>query len=223
MKLVIGNKNYSSWSLRAWLLLRQTAIPFEEEKISFNAPDFKARVGRYSPVGKVPVLVDDDLVVWDSLAIAEYLAEKYPEKKLWPEDRSARARARSFCAEMHSGFAAMRNHMGMNCELLVKSVLFDVAVQRDVQRMLEIWRECRERYAGEGPFLFGPFTIADAFFAPVTRRFVSYGTVLPEVGQRYVDTMTSLSSMQEWLAAGLAEHDFVEEDEPYRRRPTQQA
>lgn len=216
MKLVIANKNYSSWSLRAWLLLRHAGIPFEEEKISFNAPDFKARVLRHSPTGRVPVLVDGDRVVWDSLAIAEYVAEKYPDKQLWPEDAAARAHARSVSAEMHSGFAAMRQHMAMNCELSLKNVLFDVAVQRDVARVVDIWSACRARHAAVGPFLFGRFSVADAFFAPVTRRFVTYGTDLPEVARRYVETMGELPAMREWLAEARAEHDFVVEDEPYR-------
>src|SRR5215510_10052942 len=142
MRLIIGNKNYSSWSLRAWLLLKHPSIPFDEEKISFNAPDFKEQMKRYSPVGKIPVLVDDEVVIWDSLAIAEYVAEKHWEKKLWPEDRAARARARSICAEMHSGFRAMRSRMTMNCELMLPNVMFELDVQRDVERILEIWGDC---------------------------------------------------------------------------------
>jgi glutathione S-transferase len=219
MKLIIGNKNYSSWSLRPWLLLRQAAIPFDEEKISFNAPDFKERVKRYSPVGKVPVLVDGDVVVWDSLAIVEYVAERHPEKKLWPEERATRARARSMCAEMHSSFTAMRNRMPMNCGLSLSGVLFDVEVQRDVNRILEMWRECRDRHGARGRFLFGDFSVADAYFAPVTRRFKTYGTKLPDFAQSYVETVHALPAMQEWLAAAEGEHDFVEEDEPYRLPP----
>jgi len=220
MKLVIGNKNYSSWSLRAWLLLRNAGIPFDEEKISFNAPDFKKRVRRYSPAGKVPVLIDGDVIVWDTLSIAEYVAEKYWEKKLWPEDRAARARARSICAEMHSSFSAMRNRMSMNCELSLPTVLFETEVQRDVDRVVEIWRDCREGFKARGRFLFGEFTVADAYFAPVTCRFVTYGTVLPEFARRYVDAIASLPAMQDWLAAARAEHDFVEREEPYRHSST---
>jgi glutathione S-transferase len=216
MKLVIANKNYSSWSLRPWLLLKHAGVPFEEEKLSFNDPEFKARVRRYSPVGKVPVLVDGDVVVWDSLAISEYVAERHPEARLWPEDAAARARARSICAEMHSGFAAMRNHMGMNCELSLPGVLFDRNVQADIARVLDIWRSCREAHEGKGPFLFGRFSVADAFFAPITRRFVTYGTPLPAVAKQYVDTISGLPAMREWLAEALAENDFVLEDEPYR-------
>jgi glutathione S-transferase len=221
MKLVIANKNYSSWSLRPWLLLKQAGIPFEEEKLSFNDPQFKARVRRYSPVGKVPVLVDGDLAIWDSLAIAEYVAEKHPDARLWPEDVAARARARSICAEMHSGFAAMRNRMGMNCELALKGVIFERDVQADVARVLDIWRSCREAHHAKGPFLFGRFSVADAFFAPVTRRFVTYGTPLPAFAKEYVETIGALPAMREWLAEALAEHDYVLEDEPYRTAPGQ--
>jgi len=216
MKLVIANKNYSSWSLRPWLLLKQAGIPFEEEKLSFNDPEFKARVRRYSPVGKVPVLVDGDLVVWDSLAIAEYVAERHPEAHLWPEEVVARGRARAICAEMHSGFAAMRNHMGMNCELSLPGAIFQRDVQADVARVLDIWRACREAHQAQGPFLFGRFSVADAFFAPVTRRFVTYGTPLPAVARHYVETIAALPAMQEWLTEALSENDFFLEDEPYR-------
>jgi glutathione S-transferase len=218
MKLVIGNKNYSSWSLRPWLLLRQAGLPFEEELISFNAPDFKARVLRYSPSGKVPVLIDGDLAVWDSLAIAEYVAERFPEKRLWPEAREARARARSISAEMHSGFQDLRSRMTMNCSLRVTNVLFDKKVRREQARLVEIWREARERFGAGGPFLFGHFTVADAFFAPVTIRFTAYGVQLPPVAQQYVETIQALPAMQEWMAAGRAERDYVDHDEPYRER-----
>src|SRR5262245_43517084 len=157
MKLLIGNKNYSSWSLRPWLLLTQLGIPFEEEKLSFNQPDFKARVRAYSPVGEVPVLIDGDLVVWDSLAIVEYLAEKFPDRGIWPADRAARARARSICAEMHAGFRAMRNALPMNCGLHFDWVPQDVQVQRDIARVIASWSDCRERYGAGGSFLFGAF------------------------------------------------------------------
>jgi glutathione S-transferase len=216
MKLLVANKNYSSWSLRAWLLLRHADIPFAEETLGFNAPDFKESVRRVSPAGRVPVLIDGDLVVWDSLAIAEYVAEKFPEKKLWPEERTARARARSMCAEMHAGFAAMRSRMPMNCELVLKNMLFDVDVQRDVERVVEMWSDCRGCHAAHGPFLFGRFSIADAYYAPVALRFVSYGTRLPDVARHYVATITGLPAMEEWLAAARAECDFFAEDEPYR-------
>jgi glutathione S-transferase len=219
MRLVIANKNYSSWSLRAWLLMRQADIPFAEERLSFNAPDFADRVRRYSPVAKVPVLVDGELVVWDSLAIAEYLAEKYPERKLWPAAREPRARARSLCAEMHSGFPTLRAQLPMNCELDLPGKELAPALRREIDRVIEIWSECRARAEGAGPFLFGGFTIADAYFAPVTRRFLSYHVALPEVARRYSDAISALPAVQEWTRDALAEHDFVVEDEPYRKPP----
>jgi glutathione S-transferase len=221
MKLVIANKNYSSWSLRPWLLLREAAIPFEEEVIRFNAPDFSERVRRYSPAGRVPILVDGEVVVWDTLAIAEYVAEKFPEKKLWPESRAARARARSICAEMHAGFSPLRNRMPMNCEATLPLGILEVVVQRDVDRIVEIWRDARAGYGAEGPFLFGRFSVADAYFAPVVWRFVTYVTPLAADAQAYVETMTGLASMKEWLAGARAENEFVGFDEPYRRPPIQ--
>lgn len=218
MKLVIANKNYSSWSLRAWLLLREAGIPFDEEMIGFNEPDFTERVRRYSPAGRVPVLIDGDLVVWDSLAIAEYVAEKYPDKKLWPEARIARAKARSICAEMHAGFADLRRRMPMNCELSLPLGALEVTVQRDVDRVVDMWREVRASHGTDGPFLFGRFTIADAYFSPVVWRFVTYDIPLPVQARSYVDTMRGLASMQDWLSAARAEKDFVRFDEPYRRQ-----
>jgi glutathione S-transferase len=219
MKLVIGNKNYSSWSLRPWLLLTHAGIAFKEEKLSFNAPDFKARALRASPAGRVPVLVDGDVAVWDSLAIAEYVAEKFPEKKLWPDDRAARARARSICAEMHAGFAALRAQLPMNCELHHPNVPLSEETRRDVDRIVRIWTECREAHAARGPFLFGEFSVADAYYAPVTRRFISYGISLPTIAVEYIATIDALPAMRQWVDAAKAEHDFVQEDEPYRRKP----
>ena len=219
MKLLIGNKNYSSWSLRPWLLLTHLQIPFEEEKLSFNDPAFKARVGQYSPVGQVPVLVDGDVAIWDSLAIVEYVAETFPDRGVWPGDRAARARARSICAEVHSGFGALRNAMPMNCALRLDWVPQDVQVQRDIARIVASWSDCRARFGAGGPFLFGAFSAADAFYAPVVRRFLGYAVKLPDVAAAYVATMDALPAMRAWVTAGLAEHDFVEMDEPYREPP----
>jgi len=216
MKLLIGNKNYSTWSMRPWILLRHAGIPFEEELVDFNAEDFKARVTKYSGAGKVPVLVDGELVVWDSLAICEYVAEKSPEKGLWPHNREARAVARSVCAEMHSGFQEMRSRLTMNCQVRFSNVLLPKQARREVSRIIEIWRDCRQRFGADGPFLFGRFSVADAFFAPVTMRFVAYGVDLPAVAKQYVDTIQGLPAMQEWIAAARTETSFVEEDEPYR-------
>ena len=150
MKLLIGNKNYSSWSLRSWLLLAHLDIPFQEETFSFNDPAWKAKVRRHSPPGKLPVLIDGDVVVWDTLAIVEYLAEKFPDRGIWPTDRTARARSRSICAEMHAGFTELRNRLPMNCELRLPFVPPDVAVHRDIGRILEMWTDCRGRFVTNG-------------------------------------------------------------------------
>jgi glutathione S-transferase len=216
MKLIIGNKNYSSWSMRPWMLLTGLDIPFEEEKLSFNDPQWKAKVRRHSPVGKVPVLVDGDVTVWDSLAIVEYVAEKFPDRAVWPRDRAARAHARAICAEMHAGFSHMRNHLGMNCELRLPNVAFDRETQHDIKRVIGLWSDCRARFGQGGPFLCGAFSAADAYYAPVVRRFVTYGVALPDVARAYVATMEELPAMRSWMSAALAEHEFVEWDEPYR-------
>jgi glutathione S-transferase len=219
MKLVIGNKNYSSWSLRPWLLLKQASIPFEEVKLSFGTPEFRAGVAKYSPSGRVPVLVDGELTVWDSLAIAEYVAEKFPDKGLWPASTAARAVARAACAEMHAGFQDLRSRMTMNCQVRLSNVLFDKKVRREVARICELWRDCRQRFGADGPFLFGRFGVADAYFAPVTIRFTNYGVELPPVARQYVDTVQALPALQEWIAAAKAETTFYEPDEPYREAP----
>ena len=210
--------NYSSWSMRPWLLLRQIEIPFEEEKISFNDPDFEKRVGTVSPVGKVPVLVDGDVVVWDSLAIVEYLAEKFPDRGIWPRDPRARARARSICAEMHAGFGALRDRLPMNCELVLANVPFERTVKRDIARVVASWTDCRARFGAEGAFLFGAFSTADAYYAPVVRRFLGFGVVVPEVAARYMTAVDALPAMRAWMAAALAEEEYVAMDEPYRDR-----
>jgi glutathione S-transferase len=219
MKLIIGNKNYSSWSLRPWLLLKQAGIPFEEEQLSFGSPDFQTRVRRHSPAGRVPVLIDGDLAIWDSMAIAEYVAEKFPDKGLWPDATPARALARSICAEMHAGFGELRSRMTMNCQFTAKNVLFDVKVRREAARLIAIWEDARQRYGAAGPFLFGRFTIADATFAPVTIRFASYGVELPPVARQYQETMQALPALQQWITAARAETEFYPPDEPYREQP----
>jgi glutathione S-transferase len=218
MRLLIGNMNYSSWSMRPWLLLTQLQIPFEEVKLSFNDPDFKRRVLAVSPVGKVPVLVDDDVVVWDSLAITEYLAEKFPERGIWPGDARARARARSICAEMHAGFGALRDRLPMNCELVLKNVPFERTVVRDIARIVSSWTECRDRFGAGGPFLFGAFSAADAHYAPVVRRFRGFSVAVPEAVAAYMAAVDALPAMRAWMTAALGEHDYVAMDEPYRDR-----
>jgi glutathione S-transferase len=223
MKLHIGNKNYSSWSMRPWVLMKQAGIAFDEVMVRFDSFDtdsaFKREVLRVNPVGKVPVLVDGDLVVWDTLAIAEYLAERFPEKALWPADVRARARARSVCAEMHAGFGALRNHFTMNIEASLPAIGEKVlkeqsAVRDDVARIVALWSELLEAHGG--PLLFGGFSIADAFFAPVVTRLRTYAVPVPPVVTAYMDRVVALPGVAAWIADALAEHDFVPFDEPYR-------
>ena len=223
LKLYIGNKNYSSWSMRPWVLLRQAGIPFEEVLARFDSfdPDsqFKATIAGISPTGKVPVLVDGDLAIWDTLAIAEYLAETYPEKHLWPQDKAARARARSVCAEMHSGFTALRGACPMNIEAHLPEVGALIwrdkpAVRADVQRLVDMWSGLLEQHGG--PMLFGDFSIADAFYAPVCMRLHSYGLPVPPHIQAYVQRVRALPGVKAWIDGALAEQDFREFEEPYR-------
>jgi glutathione S-transferase len=219
VKLVIGNKNYSSWSMRPWLLMTALGIPFEEHKLSFADPEWKQQALRFAPTGLVPVLVDGDVAIWDTLAITEYLAEKFPDRGIWPSAPAARARARSVVAEMHAGFSALRSTMPMNCELRVTLQPLDRAVRRDIARIFDLWTDCRAQVAPQaGPFLFGAFSAADAFYAPVTRRFVSYGVACPEVAARYVSTLEDLPAMRAWLTGALAEREFIASEEPFRDR-----
>lgn len=226
LQLFIGNKNYSSWSLRPWVLMNQAGIAFEEVMVRFDSLEegsaFKNLVGRINPVGKVPVLVDDGFAVWDTLAIAEYLAERFPEKRLWPADARARARARSVCAEMHSGFSALRNHCGMNIEASLPEIgrivwRDQAGVRADLARLSSMWGELLASHGG--PMLFGEFSIADAYFAPVCTRIRTYALPVEPAIQAYVDRVHALPAMQAWIAQALEEHDFVDFDEPYRARP----
>jgi glutathione S-transferase len=219
MKLLIGNKNYSSWSFRPWLVLKQAEIPFEEELISFNDPEFPIRVRRVSPSGRVPALVDGSLVVWDSLAIVEYLAEKFPDRQLWPAEAGARAVARSLCAEMHSGFQLLRSALPMNFQVRLPGAGWSVKVDREIDRIVTMWQDTRARFGAGGPLLFGRFSIADAFFAPVVPRFAAYAVKLPPAAQAYADAVAALPAYQEWAAAARAENDFFAPDEPYRFAP----
>lgn len=221
MRLIIGNKNYSSWSMRPWILLRHAGVAFDEVRLSFNSPTFKQEALRYSPVGKVPILVDGAITVWDSLAIAEYVAEKFRDKQLWPADAAARAHARAICAEMHAGFPNLRNRMSMNITARLPGLGWDIAVQRELERIASMWTELRQRHAALGPFLFGAFSIADAYFAPVVMRFQTYAPALPAALNAYRETMRALPAVQEWSAAAAQENEFVVEDEPYRLPPAQ--
>ena len=226
MKLYIGNKNYSSWSMRPWVMLKQAGIAFDEVMVRFDAftPDsqFKKRLGPVSPAGRVPVLVDDDgLVVWDTLAIAEYVAEKFPEANLWPAATAARARARSICAEMHSGFSNLRGACPMNIEASLAEAGALIwrdkpAVRSDVDRLVEMWSELLDEH--KGPMLFGAFTIADAYFAPVCMRLKSYALPVPPHIAAYVERVRALPGVKAWIGGALLEKDFLDFEEPYRLR-----
>ncbi|MFT3953372.1 MAG: glutathione S-transferase family protein [Piscinibacter sp.] len=224
MQLYVGNKNYSSWSMRPWVLMKQAGIPFEEKMLRFDAfsPDskFKTELARLTPAARVPVLVDDGLAVWDTLAIAEYLAERFPDKKLWPADSRARARARSVCAEMHSGFGALRSHFTMNIEASLPDVGARVlaeqpGVRADIERLVQMWSELLREHGG--PLLFGEFTIADAYFAPVVMRFATYAPPLPAEVTAYMARVQALPGVAAWIGDALAEQDFLDFEEPYRK------
>jgi len=214
LQLVIGNKNYSSWSMRPWLALRANHIPFEEVFIPlYTGEADKRKILGFTRSGKVPALVDGDVTIWDSLAIIEYAAERFAEARLWPEDRASRAHARSISAEMHSGFAALRNECGMNLHRPVGAIALSEAARADIARVQQIWIECRARHGKSGPFLFGAFGGADAMYAPVVHRFRTYAIeVAPEV-RDYMDAMMSLPAFQEWTRAALAETLVIEKFE----------
>ena len=221
LKLVIGNKTYSSWSLRAWLVLVEANIPFDEIVLPLSTPQFAKEIGRYSPTGRVPVLLDVDgdrtFAVWDTLAIAEYVAERFPEKTLWPVDARQRARARSVSAEMHSGFGALRSAWPMNVTATLPGRGWSVGVQNDLDRLCALWSELLDAHGG--PLLFGRFTIADAFFAPVISRLTTYGAEVPPRTALYRDAVLALDGMRRWIAEAREEMAFVVDDEPYRRAP----
>lgn len=204
LTLVIGDKNYSSWSLRPWLLMRHFGIAFDEVRLPLDTPEFVSGIARWSPSGRVPVLHRGDLVIWDSLAIAEYINETFLEGRGWPRDPDARAVARAVSAEMHSGFQAVRNDLPLNCRRRASGFVVRPDARRDIERILRIWRECRAR-AGEGPYLFGAFSIADAMFAPIVLRFQTYGVEIDAVERRYADTMLAMPALREWLAAAEGE------------------
>ena len=226
LKLFIGNKNYSSWSMRPWVLMRETCIEFQEVMLRFDSFDsgstFKAGLQDITPVGKVPVLTDKDFAVWDTLAIAEYLAEQFPEKNLWPRDTLARARARSVCAEMHSGFAGLRSACPMNIEAHLPeagalALRDQPAVRADLERLIALWRGLLAEH--HGPMLFGQFGIADAYFAPVVMRFVTYALPVPADVKAYMDRLCALPGVKAWTDGALAEKDFIDFEEPFRLHP----
>jgi len=212
LTLVIGNKAYSSWSLRPWLLLKHLGVAFQEITVPLHAPDAAAQIARYSPSGRVPVLLEGDQVIWESLAIAESLAERYPE--VWPTEAHRRVLARSAASEMHAGFTALREELPFNCRTRRSGVIPSPAAQADIERVATLWRTCRLTVSDdEGPWLFGGFTGADAMFAPVALRFYTYGIVLPEGAQAYVDTVRQDLHVQAWIQAARAETGVIPADE----------
>ncbi|MBH1963923.1 MAG: glutathione S-transferase family protein [Comamonadaceae bacterium] len=223
LKLYIGNKNYSSWSMRPWVLLKQSGIAFQEEMVRFDSfeadSQFKRTLAALSPTGKVPLLVDGSLAIWDTLAIAEYLAEAFPEKQLWPTDTKARAHARSACAEMHSGFSALRSACPMNIEASLPHIGALVVrdqpgVGADLHRLSSLWNEALSNH--DGPYLYGGFSIADAYFAPVVMRIKTYALPVPAPVQAYLDRVCALPGVKAWIDGALAEQDFLAFEEPYR-------
>jgi glutathione S-transferase len=223
LQLVIGNKNYSSWSMRPWVLMRHFGIDFEEIKLRLELTPgsaFHRALARYTPAGRVPVLLIDGFAVWDTLAIAEALADLHPDLPLWPRDARQRARARSLCAEMHAGFSALRNHFPMNIEATLPDVgarvlAAEAAPRQDLERIDSLW--CGQLEASGGPFLFGEFGIIDAYYAPVVARTRSYGLPLSTAARDYAARVWASPGVSAWAADALTEQDFIVEDEPYRR------
>ena len=213
LTLVIGNRNYSSWSLRAWLIMQFAGLNFDEIVIPLDQPDTKELILEHSPAGHVPVLHHGAVTVWDTLAIAEYVAETVPGARLWPETVQARAEARALCAEMHSGFEALRAALPMNVRVERPGVSLDHAVRADIDRIQKIWRTCRRRFSTVGPFLFGRLSIADAMFAPVVSRFATYRVDLDTLEREYAAAIYALPAMREWAAAAAAESWVLEEEE----------
>jgi glutathione S-transferase len=220
LTLVIGNKNYSSWSMRPWVLLKQLGIPFDEVKLRFHSEEWDAQIARWSPSGLVPVLWRGEQSVWDSLAIMETLHEWYPDKGVWPRDGAARAFARSCAAEMHAGFRDLRGNMPMNIRSSHPGKGMKAEVQANIDRIEKLWQEARQRFGSGGPFLFGAFSAADAMYAPVVMRFRTYAVKLAPGNASYCEAMLAAPGVRAWIVEALEEKEFVAEDEPYATAPT---
>lgn len=218
LTLVIGNKNYSSWSLRPWLLLKYFEIPFKEVLVPLYEGDYKERLLKFSPSGKVPILVHGRLAMGESLAIMEYVSELFPQKPMWPSNREQRAQARAISHEMHAGFVKLRKHMPMNVRGRHPGQGLTPEVEKDIARIQEIWTGCRKEFGSKGKFLFGPFTIADAMYAPVVTRFNTYGVKLSKEAQEYAQTILDLPAIQEWTGASTQESYVVAASEIYSRK-----
>jgi glutathione S-transferase len=219
LTLVVGNKNYSSWSMRPWVLLTQLGIPFEEVKLRFNSDEWNAQIERWSPSRLVPVLWRGEQSVWDSLAIMETVHEWFPDRGVWPADPVARAFARSAAAEMHSGFRALRTHMPMNIRASHPGKGMNAEVKGNIDRIVALWLEARRRFGAGGPFLFGAFCACDAMYAPVVMRFRTYAVPLDPQAERYCTAMRESSGVRAWIEGALQEKEFVAEDEPYATTP----
>jgi glutathione S-transferase len=219
LTLVIGNKNYSSWSMRPWVLMKQLGIPFEEVKLRFHSQEWDSHINRWSPSRLVPVLWHGQLSVWDSLAIMEALHEWFPDRGVWPKDPAARAFARSAAAEMHSGFRDLRSHMPMNIRASHPGKGMNPDVKANIERIVELWTEARRRFGAGGPFLFGAFCACDAMYAPVVMRFKTYAVALPDEAAQYCAAMREAHGIRAWIESALQEKEFVAEDEPYATAP----
>lgn len=212
MQLVIGNKNYSSWSMRPWLLLRHFNLEFEEVRIALFTQGFQERLSQYSPTLKVPVLLDGDETIWDSMAICEYVSEKYLEGAALPKAIQQRATCRSYCSEMHSGFNAIRSELPMNCRARRRLAL-NAPLAAECRRIDELWSQAREQHAAEGEYLFGEFSIADCMYAPIVSRFATYGVELSQKSSEYLETMLNTLAFREWLAAAELESETIADGE----------
>ena len=207
--LVIGNKNYSSWSLRPWLLLRHHGVDFEEVRLPLDTPEFARGIAAWSATRTVPAMRHGDLAIWDSLAICEYANEAFLDGAGWPRELDVRALARAACAEMHSGFVALRTRMPMNCRRRMQGLALSAEVRRDIERVLAVWRNCRTRHGAAGPFLFGTFSIVDAMYAPVALRFRTYGIEVDDNARTWMAALLGIPAMQEWLQAAAAEPESL--------------
>jgi glutathione S-transferase len=212
--LLIGNKKYSSWSLRPWIVMKQAGLKFDEQFVALQQPNTKANILKYSPSGKVPFLRHGKIEVWESLAICEYLNEAFPKAGLWPRDKAARAQARAVSNEMHGGFADLRRYLPMDVSRRIDEPSRAQAVKGEIDRIAALWAQCRRRYGKDGAFLFGKFSIADGMFAPVVTRFSTYGVKLPPVAAAYVKTMVALPAMKEWIAAAKEEPWVIDYPDP---------